>query len=132
MDRKLRAVKNIALVAGLAVASSAALAQPLSEVVVEAPRIQRGVEKGPTSQIDQVSVAHHVSYADIDISTASGAKVLEQRVKDAAKAACAEIDKLYPLGADAKVGPPCEKSAVDNASAQVKAAVAAAEKARHK
>ena len=48
---------------------------------------------------------------------------------NAEKAACAEIDRLYPLGADKTTGPSCEKSAVDNASAQVKAAVAAAEKA---
>ena len=124
--------RGVALAVGLALASSVAIAQQLSEVIVEAPRVQRGVDKGPTGSIDLIAVTHHVSYADIDIGTASGARVLEQRVKDAAKAACAEITKLYPLATEAASSPPCEKTAVDKAMLQVRAAVEAAEKAKRK
>jgi len=69
-------------------------------------------------------------YANIDISTSSGAQVLKQRIADAAKAACKEIDAAYPNRQPITGDPPCEKSATDSAMVQANAAIAAAEKAR--
>lgn len=126
-------VSMVLLGAAFALGSVAASAQPLKEIVVEAPRIQKGVGKDAVgASIDQISVTHRVSYSDIDISTSSGAQVLTQRVKDAAAAACKEIDKLYPLREPMPGSRSCTDAAADAASAQVKAAVAAAEKAKQK
>jgi UrcA family protein len=126
---------SLALVAAaLAMASGAAVAQqtPSSmEIVVEAPRVERTAERGSSgAPIDIISVTHRVSYKDIDISTSSGAKVLETRIDTAAKAACKEIDTLYPLRTPAPNSPPCEKTAFDRAMVQARAAIAAAEKTR--
>ncbi len=64
------------------------------EVIVEAPG---HVATSPTGiPIDVLTVRHAVGYKDIDITTNLGAKVLKQRIEDAAKAACKEIDTLYP------------------------------------
>lgn len=126
---------RIAMMVGAVVAlgSTAALAQQLSEIVVEAPRVHRTGEVGSSGgPIDMISVTHRVSFKDIDISTSSGAKVLEQRVKDSATAACKEIDKLYPLREPVPSQPDCVTGAVNASMAQVKAAIAAAEKNRPK
>ena len=122
---------HLALVAaGFAIASGTAAAQQTTEIIVEAPRVERAAERtlgrGP---IDIVSVTHRVSYKDIDIGTSSGAAVLEQRIKDAAKAACHEIDKLYPHKVPVPHDPPCEQTAFDKAMSQARTAIAAAEKA---
>jgi UrcA family protein len=119
--------------AGFALASGTAAAQQTpstSEIIVEAPHLERTTERGPQGgPIEIIAVTHHVSYRDIDIGTNSGAQVLEQRIKNAAKAACQEIDKLYPLKVPVASDPPCEKGAVDKAMVQARAAIAAAEKA---
>jgi len=46
--------------------------------------------------ITDIIVSYGVSTKDIDIATSSGAKLLEQRVKDAAAAACKEISRQLP------------------------------------
>jgi UrcA family protein len=117
---------------GLLIASGPAAAQT-TEIVVEAPRVTHTGQASPAgAKVDIISVTHRVSYRDIDISTHSGAKVLEQRVADSAKAACAEIEKLYPLATPADTSGSCQKDAVAKAMVQVNAAVAAAEKAARK
>ena len=119
---------HLTLVAiGVAIAGVTAVAQELKEIVVETPRIERSTERSANgAPIDIISVTHRVSYKDIDISTKLGGQVLETRVKDSAKAACKEIDKLYPLNTSGS--PECERTAVDKAMVQVHAAIAAAEK----
>ena len=78
---------------GGVIASAPSFAQP-QEVIVEA---LGHVETSPTGiPIDVLTVRHAVGYEDIDITTNLGAKVLKQRIEDAAKAACKEIDTLYP------------------------------------
>jgi UrcA family protein len=118
-----------AVAAGFAIASGTVAAQT-PEIVVEAPRVQHTDQGAPGgAQVDIISVTHRVSYKDLDIATTAGARALEQRVKDAASAACKEIDKLYPMQASASSYPSCEKAAVDKAMVQERAAIAAAEKA---
>ena len=115
------------IAAGFAIVGVAAVAQELKEIVVEAPRVERAKEHSALgAPIDIISVRHRVTYKDIDISTRLGAQVLETRVKDSAKAACKEIDSLYPLAPPDSLD--CEKTAVDKAMVQVHEAVAAAEK----
>lgn len=114
---------------GLIVASAPLLAQQQEIIVESRGHVDRSASGIP---IDTLTVRHEVSYKDIDISTSSGAKVLKQRIEDAAKAACMEIDKLYPTRTMVTSVPECEKAAIDRAMTQANAAIAAAEDARHK
>jgi|ERR1035441_2315067 UrcA family protein len=129
LDMKNRTSKfQLALVAsGFAIVGVAAVAQELKEIVIEAPRVERAREHSALGgPIDIISVTHRVTYKDIDISTRLGAQVLETRVKDSAKAACKEIETLYPLAPPGSLD--CEKTAVDKAMVQVHQAIAAAGK----
>ncbi len=133
MKTKVSGISLSLLAAGLVLTSAAAVAQTTTEIIVEAPRVERTNERTTVgAPIDVISVTHRVSYKDINIGTHAGAKALEQRVSDAAKAACKEIDKLYPLMTPAVGQPACDKQAFNNAMVQVRAAVAAAEKSDHK
>jgi len=120
-----------AVAAGLAVASGPLFAEE-QEIIVQSPRIQ--VARQPSHvgdlPVDVITVSHVVSYGNIDISTSSGAQVLKQRIADAAKAACKEIDAAYPNRQPITGDPQCEKAAIDAAMVQANAAIAAAEKAR--
>jgi UrcA family protein len=129
LDMKNKTSKfQLALVAsGFAIVGVAAVAQELKEIVIEAPRVERAKEHSALGvPIDIISVTHRVTYKDIDISTRLGARVLETRVKDSAKAACKEIETLYPLAPPGSSD--CEKTAVDKAMVQVHQAIAAAGK----
>lgn len=114
--------------AALAILGAPAIAEQagIQEVTVIAERPTTTVV-GRTSSgaaIELLELRHRVSYADLNLATHSGATDLEKRVSNAAKSACDELDKLYPLEAkDAN----CEKKAADAAMSQVHAAVAAAE-----
>ena len=72
-----------------------------------------------------VTVAHRVSYADLDLATHSGAVALKRRVEDAARMACEQLDKLYPN--EEPELPRCIHQAVRQASRQVDRAIIAAE-----
>ena len=118
-----------AIAAGLVIASVPSFAQQ-QEVIVEAPG---HVETSPTGvPIDVLTVRHAVGYKDIDITTNLGRKVLKQRIEDAAKAACKEIDTLYPNRTILTSRSECEKAAIDRGMVQADAAITAAEKAAHK
>jgi hypothetical protein len=119
--------------AGLAVASGTAVAQT-QQIIVEAPRIRHTGERAAATgtPIDVISVTPRVGDTDLDIATASGATVREQRISDAAKAACKAIDRLHPLALPAQSLPPCEETAFGKSMVPARAAVAAAEKAPRK
>ena len=130
---KVRSVRvALAVAAGAVIVSGVSFAQKASEVVVEAPAAEVKHTSSQGRPMDIITVRHRVGYGDIDISTSSGAKVLEQRIKDAAKEACNQIDTLYPNRPAISGDPPCEKTAVDRAMVEANAAIAAAEKAAHK
>ncbi|HUO95906.1 MAG TPA: UrcA family protein [Steroidobacteraceae bacterium] len=119
--------------AGTAIACGARAAEPLTEVIVEAPKVVHTSQKVPPlgAGVDIASVRYRVSYADLDISTPAGAKTLEQRIDDAAKKACAQLLAAAPIGSTPVASdPPCEKTAVAGAMKQANAAIAAATKAR--
>ena len=109
--------------AGSLAVSCPSLAQQAPEVVVEAPHVVTTTEK---SGRELFSLVYKVSYADLNLTTHSGAVELEKRVKDSAHKACAQLRKLYPLSED--TNPPCVDAATKNAMTQANQAIAAAEK----
>ncbi len=108
-----------------------AVAQGVPEVQVQATRAMSTKTVGRTASgvpIVDISVSYGVSTKDIDLSTNSGAKMLEQRVKDAAAAACKEIGRQYPEATPGEAE--CTANAAGKAMSQVNQLVAAAEKAK--
>ena len=124
----LRPCKVALLALGAVFAVGAFAAEELTEVVVTAGR----EVKTPAGQsyigtpLEIISIARRVSYADLDLRSASGAAELQKRVNDTAQAACKELDKLYPL--TEKDSPACTKKATDAGLSEARAAIAAAAK----
>jgi UrcA family protein len=118
---------------GFALAGGVAAAEPpvevtAAEVTVEAARPTTTVERSYTgTPVELITLTRHVRFADLDLTTHAGAVELEKRVNDSANAACTKLDTLYPLTAKQSAG--CTKKSADNAMVQVRAAIAAAEKA---
>jgi UrcA family protein len=110
-----------------AAAAMAADTQVGSEVTVQAERPAARTVGRSASGIPIVlsSVQYRVNYSDLELSIPSNAKVLETRVRDAARAACADLDRLY---AQPTSGPDdCSRKATETAMPQVLSAIAAAE-----
>ena len=92
-------------------------ANPTEEIIVVAPYLVHKKTLVGTSHrlpVYSVTVERQVSYAGLDLSTSSGAMELQNRVDDAAKEVCAELDRKYPKS----VYPPISdtKHCVDTAS----------------
>ena len=106
--------------------SFAAESDAPAHVIVEAARVTRKVV-GRTdigAPIELMSLRAHVKYSDLDLATSAGAAALKGRVSEAARLACLDLDKMYPL---LEPDPECARRATDDAAPQVKAAVARAE-----
>jgi UrcA family protein len=117
-------------VASLAVACGARAAEPMTEVLVEAPKLVRTGERAPPigAPIDIAAVTYRVSYADLNLATSAGAKTLEERVTEAAQRACKQLENAAGPNALSVPGdPPCLKTAVDAAMKKAREAIAAAE-----
>ena len=132
MSTKMGSYHKISLAvaaAAVAVAYGASAAEPLTEVIVEAPKVVHSAQRSPTgAPIDIASVRYRVSYADLNLATHSGAVTLEQRITDAAKQACKQLESATGPGAFPVSGdPPCIKTATDGAMKQAHEAIAAAE-----
>jgi UrcA family protein len=103
------------------------VADDLAQVTVTASRPStKTVGQSPRgASIEEITLQRHVSYADLDLGTQRGARMLEARVKDAARASCKELELRDPITApDSKQ---CVGRAVESAMSQVRAAVAAAQ-----
>jgi UrcA family protein len=104
------------------------VADELAQVTVTATRPSaKTVGQSPRgASIEEVTLQRYVSYADLDLGTRRGARMLEARVKDTARASCKELELRDPITApDAKQ---CLGRAVESAMIQVRAAVAAAQR----
>lgn len=116
--------------AAIAATATMAVAQQLPEVKVVADRPV--LAQGRTASghpVEVIQLSRTVSYADINVASRIGAKVLEQRVADAAKAVCDELATLYPTGTSHELGTgSCVTDTVKAAAPQVQAAITAAEK----
>jgi UrcA family protein len=113
---------------GFLMVSGPSLAQnSMQEVTVEAPHT---VTTGPPGRATALSIVYRVSYADLNLATASGAAELQKRVQDSADKACAQLVKLYPESTAAETH--CAQDAAKSGMAQANKAIAAAEKAAKK
>jgi UrcA family protein len=112
-----------------ALASPAILAAEteIGAVTIRAKRATKTVVGHTSSGIPVVmyELGYQVSYKDLDLATPSGADTLKARVREAAKSACTDLDRLYPAGAPERN---CAIKAADDAMSQVNAAIAAAQK----
>jgi UrcA family protein len=113
----------------LAVAQSP---QTLPEVVVMAYAPVTRLGRDAHGRFTEVMrLSREVSYADLDVSTHSGAIKLEARIKDAAKAVCKELNAMYPMGSEVDLpSGSCVREATKSARSQLKAAIVYAENAR--
>jgi UrcA family protein len=74
--------------------------------------------------IKDVSLSYAVNLKDIDLASTAGAGELDKRVNDAARAACKDISRLYPISKPDDTA--CAKAAVDRAMPRIRELVAAA------
>lgn len=124
-----RAIALGVAAAAVTVACGAYAAEPLTEVIVEAPKITHtGAKAAPLgAAVDLAAIRYRVSYGDLNLATPAGAKALEERINEAAKRACKQLeDSLPPNSFAAQGDPPCVKTAVDGAMKQAREAVAGA------
>jgi UrcA family protein len=118
-----------AFLCGFVSASSPAVAQATSpsseaneQVIIQAPYVVRREplprDGAPTDfrNPELISLSRGVSYADLDLSRASGAAELETRVRNAAKEVCQELNRQYPRtgGQYVYANTDCVKKATDD------------------
>ena len=75
-------------------------------------------------KIIELTLSYPVNFADLDITSTSGARELEKRVKDAARAACEEIGSKYPNATPSDAV--CAQKAAAKAMGEVRRLVVAA------
>jgi UrcA family protein len=92
--------------------------------VTRQPTDESGPDRGP---IEILSLSLAVSYKDLDLTTQPGVAELERRVRQAAEAACGQIDAQYPqqLYVPTPGGQLCVKTAVEGAMPQIRRIIAA-------
>jgi len=130
-----------AAAAGLVITSVDVFAQPASsqasggtrveEVYVVAPHEVTRKTVGRSTigaPIEEVTLTHRVSYADLDLTKQADIDALNARVKDSAARGCQELDQLYPAALDLTSPMPktCTEMAMDGAMPQVAEAVESA------
>lgn len=124
--RILRAVGPAILTAGLCLTSSA-FADDLPTITIGAVMTKTHIGTSSSGiPLEEITVTHRVSYADLNLTTQAGAAELKRRVKETARAACKQLDELYPL--EAKNVRECTNIALAKVSPQVENAIAGAGK----
>lgn len=118
------------LTLALAAVSGAAMAQEQaqsSQIIIQGQPVQvTTVGRSYTGiPIVDYSFQRAVSYANLDLSTSSGAAELQKRVRETAKEACETLSAADPLDAPDDDGT-CVRDATAGAMKQVTAAIAAA------
>jgi UrcA family protein len=82
---------------GALLVGATSLAQPMPQVIVEAPHIEKSTQTGPAGQRrETLSIVYKVDYSDLNLATHSGAVELQKRIKDSATQACQQLAKLFP------------------------------------
>jgi UrcA family protein len=119
------------LAIALAMASAAAVAQPTAQapdVNLEAAKVQQ-TTVGTSYDgipIEQYRLDRAVNYADLDLTTASGAAELMRRVDVAAEDACQQVDTADRVDMWDTDDASCVNSATDGGLKQANTAIAAA------
>jgi UrcA family protein len=128
-------IKLVAVSAAAALIAGVAVAQGVPEVKVQATRVIsssiNAKTVGKTASgvpIQDVTLSYGVSAQGLDLSTNTGARAFEQRVKDAAEQACKDIGRQYPDSTPSDAD--CAKTAADSAMPRVHELITAAEKSR--
>ncbi len=111
----------------LATASNCAIAQEqqLAQITVTAPReVHKVVGKSTAGvPIESISLSYQVTFSDLDLTRPAGVSELERRIDTMAKAACVDLDKLYPRKPSDQH---CVTRAIASAADQKKQAIASA------
>ena len=111
------------LAAGMAMAAGSVIAQPMEVVTVEAARSSKVGQSSYGVPIREVTIQSRVSYADLDLTSASGALELENRIKATAKSTCEQIKVEIPAEGSSEAA--CIKDAVDGAMKEAQKVIAA-------
>lgn len=123
----IRRSSSAALLLGLCLSASALASNKLPSITVQAVASKAVVGRSTIgAPIEQATLTRRVSYADLDLTTYTGAMALKRRVREAASDACRKLDDLYPL--EERQAPTCRAKAVADASRQVDAAIAGAQR----
>ena len=70
---------------GALLVGATSLAQQMSQVIVEVPRVEKSTQTGPTGQRrETLSIVYKVDYSDLNLATHSGAVELQNRIKNSA------------------------------------------------
>lgn len=115
------------VIGGLVSVSALAADSNVEEITVRAERATK-TQVGRTSSgvpVLEYALSYKVGFDDLDLATDSGAAALKQRLLDAAKSACADLDRLYP---GVEPDRDCVGNAADEAMPALDAAIAAARK----
>jgi len=121
-----RAVRSTLTGVALAVAAGATLAQPMEVVTVEAARSTTVAQTMHGVPIDEITIRSRVSYADLDLTTASGALELENRIRATAESSCRKIDVQFPAEGSSEAA--CIKNAVEAAMQEARKVIDARRK----
>ena len=114
---------------GFLLVGATSLAQQTSQVIVEAPRVEKSTQTAPPGKPrETLSIIYKVDYSDLNLATHSGAVELQNRIKDSAKRACQQLATLYPGTIEGET--PCVQCAVKGAMVQANKFIAAAEAAK--
>lgn len=117
--------------AGLSFVAATALADSVPEIVVEAAAPVNHKPTGEGSpggaEVDLASVRYHVHLGDLDLTKHADVIALEQKIKDAARKACKDIQKEYPVR-QMSDETSCINDAVKSAMPKVQDAITSAQK----
>jgi UrcA family protein len=114
----------------LAATSASAVAQEKhrsSDVTVQAGEVQETAVGRSYVDIEELKVRRTVSYANLDLTTASGASELRNRVMDAAKDTCEQIAAADPANLPSTSDYSCIRRVTERGLEQANVAVAAAQ-----
>jgi len=123
-----------ATVVALAIASSVAVGQDDPAVKVEASKITIVTQVSSHGiRNEAIQLSRNVSYADLDLTTSSGAAQLESRIRDSADSICKQLMAGSPTTsslADAADRQSCVNDAVEGALIKAKHVIASAKSGR--
>jgi UrcA family protein len=121
---------GLPLTIAIAVAGAAAFAQdqnPTSDIKIHAGQVQETYDSSPDGiPVERYQAERAVSYTNLDLSKTSDAAELKERIEEAAKDVCKQLDAAAPLDVSDDDNTTCVRDATAGAMSQVKAAIAAA------
>ena len=117
---------EFALAIVLAAASASAVAQE-KHVTIHAGDVQETAVGRSYIDIEELKVKRTVSYANLDLTTASGASELRNRVMDAAKDTCEQIAAAGPADLPSTSDYSCIRRVTERGLERANVAVAAAQ-----